>query len=341
MRVLVTGHLGYVGVIMTRVLRDAGHTVVGLDTGYYDGCDLSPVTLEVPVIKRDIRDVSGADLAGFDGIVHLAALSNDPLGHLNPELTYDINLHATLRLAQLAKQAGVARFVFASSCSLYGASGTDDALDETAPTAPLTPYATSKIDSETELMALASDDFSPVFMRNATCYGASPRLRADVVVNNLVCWAVVTGKVRLQSDGRSWRPLLHVEDMSRAFAEVLTAPRDAIHNQAFNVGRNEENYLIRNVAEIVRETVPNCDVAFAEEASADPRSYRVDFTKLESALPGLEFSWTVRRGAQEVYEAVIDGGMTQEIFLGRRHIRLNQLQHLLDEGKLDDSLRWT
>ncbi len=340
MRVLVTGHQGYVGVVMTSVLQEAGHDVVGLDTGFFEGCDLYPPKAPVPTIERDVREVSAQDVEGFNAIVHLAALSNDPLGHVNPGLTRDINQEATIRIARLAKAAGAERFVFASSCSLYGASDTSAPLDETAPTAPLTPYARSKVESEVELAKLADDNFSPVYMRNATCYGASARMRADVVLNNLVCWAVLTGKVRLQSDGRSWRPLLHVEDMSRAFCAMLSAPREKIHNQAFNVGRNEHNYIIRDVAEVVHKTVPNCEVEFAEEASADARSYRVDFTKLATTLPDLDFRWDAEKGAQQVYDAVRASDMTEKIFLGRRHIRLNQLKYLMESGKLDDSLHW-
>jgi nucleoside-diphosphate-sugar epimerase len=340
MRVLVTGHSGYVGVVMTQVLRDAGHDVTGLDTGYYDGCNLGAFEDPTPWIKRDVREATAEDVEGFDAIVHLAALSNDPLGHLNPDLTRDINQVATVRLAKLAKSVGVERFIFASSCSLYGASDTSLALDETAQTVPLTPYARSKIESEAELSQLADDNFSPVYMRNATCYGASPRLRADVVLNNLVCWAVLTGKVRLQSDGRSWRPLLHVEDMSRAFAAMLTAPRDKVHNEPFNIGHNDHNYIIRDVAEIVRDTVPNCEVEFAEDASADARSYRVDFSKLARTLPDFEFLWDAPKGAKQVYDAIRNSDMTEEIFLGRRHVRLNQLKYLMETDQLDVSLHW-
>ena len=340
MRVLVTGHQGYVGVVMTKVLKEAGHDVVGLDTGYFEGCDLFPPEDKVPTIERDIRDVVPEDVEGFNAIVHLAALSNDPLGHIDPGLTHDINQEATLRIARLAKAAGAERFIFASSCSLYGASDTSKPLDEKAPTAPLTPYARSKIESETELAKLADDHFSPVYMRNATCYGVSARMRADVVLNNLVCWAVLTGKVQLQSDGRSWRPLLHVEDMCRAFAAMLSVPREKIHNQAFNIGRNEHNYLVRDIAEIVHKTVPNSEVAFAEGATADARSYRVDFTKLATTLPDLEFRWDAEKGAKQVYDAVRASDMTEKIFLGRRHIRLNQLKYLMEAGKLDSSLHW-
>ncbi len=340
MRVLVTGHRGYVGVVMTVVLREAGHDVTGLDTGYYDGCDLAPFNDPTPLIRRDIREVTEQDVEGFEAIIHLAALSNDPLGHLNPNLTGDINQVATVRLARLAKSAGVIRFIFASSCSLYGASDTSVPLNETAQTVPLTPYARTKIESEAELSALADDHFSPIYMRNATCYGASPRLRADVVLNNLVCWAIFTGKVRLESDGRSWRPLLHVEDMSRAFTAMLDAPREKIHNEPFNIGLNEHNYIIRDVAKIVRDTVPDCEVEFAEGASADARSYRVDFTKLATTLPEFKFLWDAEKGARQVYDAIRNSDMDEKIFLGRRHIRLNQLEHLMKTNQINDTLQW-
>lgn len=340
MRVLVTGHSGYVGVVMTRILREAGHDVTGLDTGYYDGCDLNPFKDPTPSIRRDVRDVTAEDVDGFDAIIHLAALSNDPLGHLNPSLTGDINLAATVRMAKLAKAAGAERFIFASSCSLYGASDTSKPLDETAKTVPLTPYARTKIESETELSKLADDNFSPIYMRNATCYGASPRLRADVVLNNLVCWATLTGKVRLESDGRSWRPLLHVEDMSRAFTAMLAAPREKVHNEPFNIGLNEHNYIIRDVAQIVCDTVPGSTVEFAEGASADARSYRVDFTKLATTLPDFKFLWDAEKGAKQVYDAIRNSDMDEQIFLGRRHIRLNQLEHLMKTHQINDDLKW-
>ena len=284
MRTVVTGHLGYLGVEMTSRLLAAGHDVVGLDVDYYAECDFGAPPDVVPSMRLDLRDVEARDLEGFDAVVHLAALSNDPLSDLNPDLTYDINLHASVRLATAAKQAGVSRFLFSSSCSLYGAGG-GDLLDENAPFNPVTPYGESKVRVEQELSTLADDTFTPVYLRNATAFGMSRRLRADIVVNNLVAHAVTTGKVLLQSDGTPWRPLVHVFDISHAFEQALVAPRAVVHDQAFNVGRTGENYRIREIANAVAEVVPDCEVAFAEGASADARDYRVDFSKIETPAP--------------------------------------------------------
>ena len=341
MRILVTGHNGYIGAVMTPFLRAAGHDVVGLDTYYYESCTL-PVTEQNhgPALRKDIRDVSPDDLEGFDAIAHLAALCNDPLGDMNPELTYEINYRASVRLAESAKKAGVSRFIYASSCSLYGAASADEILTEDAPFNPLTPYAVSKIRTEQSLSELADDHFSPVFMRNATAYGLSPRLRADIVLNNLVCWAFTTGRVRIMSDGSPWRPIVHIEDISRAFAAALTAPREVIHNQAFNVGRNDENYQVRDIAEIVRETVPDCSIEYAGESGPDPRNYRVDFSKISRALPEFQPQWNARRGASELHEAFVRIGFSDKDFQGRKFTRLKQLVFLLSEGLLDDSLRW-
>jgi nucleoside-diphosphate-sugar epimerase len=340
MKVLLTGHLGYIGVEAVSVLRAAGHEVVGLDTGLYDECDFMAPPDEVPTIAvRDFRDVTASDLQGFDAVCHLAALSNDPLGDLNPNLTYDINLDGTLKLAREAKAAGVPRFLFMSSCSLYGA-GSDDLLDETAAFNPVTPYGESKIKVEQALSDLADDSFSPTYFRNATAYGVSRRLRADIVVNNLVGYAVTTGKVLLKSDGTPWRPLVHIRDIIGAFTAALTAPKDSIHDQAFNVGKNGENYRIRDVATMVAEVVPNCEVAFAEGASADIRDYRVDFTKAETKLPGFAPTWTLRAGIEELYDAYTKAGLTAEDFLGPRYYRLKTVQGLLDRGALDATLRW-
>jgi nucleoside-diphosphate-sugar epimerase len=338
MKVLVTGHRGYIGVEMVTVLRAAGHDVTGLDTGYYDECDFRAPPDEVPNLDVDLRDVSAALLRGFDAVVHLGALSNDPLGNVNPELTYDINLHASVRLARAAKEAGVSRFLFSSSCSLYGAGG-DGFLNEEAAFNPVTAYGESKVRVEQEAALLADATFSPVYLRNATAYGVSRRLRADIVVNNLVGHALTTGKVLLQSDGSPWRPLVHIRDIIHAFETMLTAPREVIHNQAFNVGRTSENFQIRDVARMVAEVVPNCEVAFAAGASADARDYRVDFTKIEQKLPGYQPTWTLRKGIQEMYEAYRAGHMTAEEFLGPRYYRLRTIQALKGRGVLDDNLR--
>lgn len=340
MRVLVTGHNGYIGSVMVPVLRTAGHDVVGLDTFFFEDCTLRDDEGRVPAIRKDIRDIQASDLQAFDAVIHLAALCNDPLGDLHPEWTRDINHLASVQLARLARDAGVQRFLYASSCSMYGAAGGDDILTEDAPLRPLTAYAVSKVRTEEDVSKLADTAFSPVFMRNATAYGASPRLRADVVLNNLVCWAHTTGRIRLMSDGSAWRPIVHVEDIARAFAAALVAPREAIHDQAFNVGASGENYQVRELAEIVRSTVPGCSVEYAKEAGADPRSYRVDFSRLARTFPELNPLWTASAGAKDLHAALQEAGVTLSDFQGRRYIRLAQIKHLMGLGLLDPTLRW-
>ncbi|HKW94441.1 MAG TPA: SDR family oxidoreductase [Methylomirabilota bacterium] len=340
MRVLVTGHNGYLGSVMVPTLQSAGHDVVGLDTFYFADCTLGYDTAALPEIRKDIRDVGVGDLIGIDAIAHLAALCNDPLGDLHPEWTYDINHHASVRLARIARDAGVQRFLFASSCSMYGAAGGDDLLTEDAPLRPITAYAISKVRTEEDVNKLATDTFSPVFMRNATAYGLSPRLRADVVLNNLVCWAHTTGRVRIMSDGSPWRPIVHVQDIARAFAVALTAPRAAIHNQAFNVGANGENYQVRELADIVRSTVAGCTIEYAEGAGPDPRSYRVDFSKLGRVLPQFTPQWNASFGAKDLYDALQEANITLDDFQSRRFIRLMQIKNLLSLQKLDSQLRW-
>jgi nucleoside-diphosphate-sugar epimerase len=340
MKVLVTGHHGYIGSVVVPVLADAGHTVVGLDTLFYEGCDLVPDALDVPALTLDVRDVTPETLAGYDAVVHLAALSNDPLGDLSARWTYEINLEGTLALARAAKAAGVRRFVFSSSCSMYGASERDQLVGEEAPLMPLTAYAESKVRSEQGLAALADETFSPVFMRNATAYGVSPRMRLDLVLNNLVAWAVTTGKVRIMSDGTPWRPLVHVDDIARAVLHALEAPIEAVHNQALNVGAPSENYQVRELADVVRETVPGCTIEYAGAGDPDPRSYRVDFTKVSQVLPDFRVRWTVRAGAAELYEAYTEAGLTLAKFEGDTYVRLRRLQRLLANGALDDDLRW-
>lgn len=316
-----------------------GHEVVGLDAEYYsNGSLFAPPEGYIHLLK-DVRDVQMEELVGFEAIVHLAALSNDPLGDLNPELTYDINYRATIRLAQLAREAGVPRFLYASSCSLYGAAG-DRLLDESAPMCPLTSYAESKVRSEDALSKLADTDFAPVYLRNATAYGASPRLRLDIVLNNLMGWAVTTGTIRITSDGTPWRPMAHVEDIAQAFACVLQAPLDVICNQAFNVGANNENYQVRELASFVRETVGDCNIEYANQTGPDPRNYRVDFSKLAQMLPTYSPRWSARTGARELFEAYRTAGMTTEDFQGRRFTRLKQLRFLLEDRQVDNNLRW-
>jgi nucleoside-diphosphate-sugar epimerase len=338
-RVLVSGHHGYIGSILAPVLRDAGHDVVGLDAFLYRGCDFGESEEFRPALLADVRDVTPSDLDGFDAIVHLAALSNDPLGDLNSQWTYAINRDGTVALALAAKEAGVRRFVFASSCSMYGAAEGDVLLDESAPLRPLTPYAESKVAAEDALRELADASFAPVSMRNATVYGASPRLRLDIVLNNLVAWAHTTGAIRLQSDGTPWRPLVHVRDVARATLALLEAPEEAVAGQAFNIGSAEQNYRIRELAEIVHERLPDCEVTYAEGASPDPRSYRVDFSKFAIAFPDCPFEWTAQRGADELATAYQRVGLTLDAFQGHKYVRLNQLRRLLEADALDDDLR--
>jgi nucleoside-diphosphate-sugar epimerase len=338
-KVLLTGHHGYIGSVTGPVLQEAGHEVTGLDTFFYGGCDLTPASPVTEELRLDIRDIRPEHLAGHDAVVHLAGLSNDPLGNLNPELTLEINFRATVRLAEAAREAGVGRFLFSSSCSMYGTSS-NDLVPETASLQPLTAYAESKVRSEEALSALADDDFSPVYLRNATVYGVSPRLRIDLVLNNLVGWAHTTGMVRILSDGTPWRPLVHVEDVARSVAAFLEAPRELVHDEAFNVGADDENYQVRDLAETVRETVPGSVVEYAGSGDPDPRSYRVDFGKLRRALPEFEPSWRARAGAAELYDAYRTAGLTKDEFESQRFSRLKRLETLLAEGALDQDLRW-
>ena len=339
MKILVTGHHGYIGSVLAPLVAESGHEVTGLDAYFYRGCDLGSPVDWAPAIERDVRDVSVAELTGFDAVIHLAALSNDPIGDLNPDWTYDINLDGSVDLARRAKEAGVGKFVFASSCSMYGAASGDELVSEEAPLRPLTAYAESKVRAEEALFELADSGFAPVSMRNATAYGASPRLRLDIVLNNLVGWAHTTGAINLQSDGTAWRPLVHIRDISAAAIALLEAPAEAIRGEAFNIGSAEQNYRIRDLAEVVREVMPECEVTYAEGAGTDPRSYRVDFGKLERAFPELVLEWTAHRGAVELVDAYRRAGLTREEFDGYRFVRLRQLRRLLDSGELNDELR--
>jgi nucleoside-diphosphate-sugar epimerase len=339
-RILLTGHRGYIGAVAGPILVSAGHEVVGLDSDLFAGCDFGEALAEIPEVRKDLRDLSVSDLKGFEAVVHLAALSNDPLGNLDSKLTYNINHLASVRLAELAKAAGARRFVFSSSCSTYGAAG-DAILDESASLNPVTAYGESKVLVERDVTRLADDDFSPTYMRNATAYGASPRLRLDVVLNDLVAWAHTTGKIYIKSDGTPWRPIVHIRDIIGAVVAVLEAPREAIHNQTFNVGRTEENFRIRELAAIVSETVPGCHIEYAPDGGPDKRCYRVNCDKIRRAVPGFRPQWTARKGARELYDAYRTAGLTFGDIESGRYTRMAQISRLLKSAELDSSLKWT
>jgi len=339
MKVLITGSRGYIGTVMAPMMVAAGHQVVGVDADLYRRSTFGTWTEAIRTIPKDVRALEARDLEGFEAIVHLAALSNDPLGDLNPQLTFDINHLASVRLAALAKEVGVGRFVLASSCSNYGAAG-DAPMNEESELNPVTPYGESKVLAERDIKKLADESFTPTFLRCATAYGVSPRLRFDIVLNNLVAWAFTSGKVLLKSDGTPWRPIAHIEDISRAFLAVLAAPREVVRAQAFNIGRNDQNYRIREIAEIVKETVPGCEIAFADGAGPDKRNYRADFSKVARVLPSFQPQWDARKGARQLYQAYRSIGLRLEDFEGPRYRRIDQIKRLLAEGNLGADLRW-
>jgi nucleoside-diphosphate-sugar epimerase len=339
MKVMVTGSNGYIGAVLVPMLIKKGHEVVGLDTDYYEQCTFSGDMPDVETIHKDIRDIEKHDVESFDAIIHLAGLSNDPLGDYRPELTEDINEKASIRLAKIAKAIGVKRFLFASSCSNYGAAG-DKFLTEEASFNPVTPYGWSKVKVEQALEKMADKNFSPTYIRASTAYGFSPRLRFDLVTNNLTAWAFTTGRVHLKSDGSPWRPIVHIEDISCAYIAAMQAPRELVHNEAFNVGTTTENYQIREIAEMVKEVVPGCEVDFAPGAGPDVRNYRVDCNKLACVLHDFKPQWTVRRGIEQLYEAYKKTGLTLQEFEGPKYMRIAHIKSLVDEERLDENLRW-
>jgi len=340
--VLVTGNSGYIGTVMTRFLQQHSYKVVGLDSNYYEWCQLyMPEAYPSKLIKKDIRNVSEEDLEGVAAIIHLAALSNDPLGEINPSLTHEINCVASEKLAKLARKSGIERFIFSSSCSLYGISSDDKPLTEEGRLNPITAYAKAKVKTEEEISKLAGDKFHPVFMRNATVYGISPSLRLDLVVNNLIAWAYLTGKVAIMSDGTPWRPIIHVEDLCKAFLTVLEAPIKKIHNQAFNVGINEENYQVKDIARQVEKIVSNSAVEILNKTGSDERTYKVDFSKIKRTLPEFKPTWNLRKGIEEIYQAYKNFGLIQEDLQSAKFFRVRWIKHLMEQNKLDRNLKWT
>lgn len=338
MKVLVTGSHGYIGTVLVPMLEQGGHEVHGLDVDLYERCTYSGSIPEIPCLKKDVRDVEPDDIAGFKAIIHLAGLSNDPLGDYRPELTSDINEKASVDLAAKAKSVGIQRFLFASSCSNYGAGGADF-LDESAPFRPVTPYGTAKVRVEQQVSGMADETFSPTYLRASTAYGMSPRIRFDLVANNLTAWAFTTGEVYLKSDGTPWRPIVHVEDIARSYIAALEAPREVIHNQAFNVGLTTENYQIHEIADMVKDVVPGCKITFAKDAGPDKRCYRVNCNKIACSLHGFKPQWTARHGIEQLYNEFTRTGLTLEDFEGPRFKRIAHVKQLIEQGEIDHDLR--
>ncbi len=343
MRVLVTGQKGYIGCILVPMVQKEGYQVTGLDNDLFEGCVFGDASTcasipDIPYTRKDVRDVTLKDLQGIDAVMHLCALSNDPLGNFSPEMTLEINYEASVRLATLAKKAGVQRYIFSSSCSVYGASGAEMVNEDSEPN-PVTPYGVSKLRAEQAISKLADSNFCPTFLRSATAYGVSPMLRFDLVMNNLVAWAYTTGVVLLKSDGTAWRPIVHIEDISRAFIAVLKSSPDLVHNQVFNVGATEENYRVSELANIAKETVPNSTINYAKDAEPDKRSYRVDFSRIKRELPLFKPQWTARLGAKQLYDAYKKVGIALADFEGPRYRRITHLENSVSNGIVDKTLR--
>jgi nucleoside-diphosphate-sugar epimerase len=340
-KIIVTGHNGFIGTLLVGLLVEKGYEVVGIDTNYYGtDCSFYPVKSLIKEIIKDTREITRADIEGAYAICHLAALSNDPMGELNPNLTYDINHLASVKIAEMAKKAGVEKFIYSSSCSLYGMAGGESALTEEADFGPITAYAKSKVYSERDILPLGDKDFSVTFLRNSTAYGVSPKLRLDLVVNNLVGWAVTTNKIRIMSDGSPWRPIVHAEDIARAFIAVIETPKEIVNQQSYNVGLNSENYQVRDIANMVQKVIPACDVVFTGEHGSDSRTYKVNFDKIATQLPAFKPKWNLKTGIEQLYESYLRLGMNEEKFNGRYFIRLKQLQYLTAGQKLDKDLCW-
>jgi len=340
-KIIVTGHTGFIGSLMVPLLLEKGYEVVGIDTKFFgEDCEFYPPEKGFTEIIKDTRDIEEKDLEGAYAICHLAALSNDPMGDLDEQLTFDINHLASIEIAKKAKKVGVEKYIYSSSCSLYGIADGDVALTEDAEFNPVTAYAKSKVYSERDILPLATEDFSVTFMRNSTAYGISPKLRLDLVVNNLVGWAVTTGQIKIMSDGSPWRPLVHAEDIARAFIAVIEAPKDSVNKQCYNVGQSEENFQIKDIAKMVGEVVPDCEVVITGEHGSDSRSYRVNFDKIKNELPNFKPKWTLKKGIEEVYEAYKKYGMDDEKFNGKAFIRLKELQYLIETDKINDKLIW-
>lgn len=328
MKVLVTGHKGFIGVHLVDLLKAQGHFVVGCDLNLFQGCEWTSYVQPDKELIKDVRSLSQKDLEGIDCVMHLAAISNDPMGELNADITYSINRDASIRLASLAKKSGVPRFLFASSCSIYGRGEKLD-LDEQAALNPQSAYAASKIEAEAGIRVLADNHFSPAFLRNATAYGYSPMLRLDLVVNNLLGCAYSRGDIRIMSDGSPWRPLIHSRDIARAFIAFLNAPREAIHNKAINVGANVENYQVKDIADKVQRLIPNANIVFTGEVGADPRNYRVNFDLLSRALPQFKLEYTLDKGMDELHRQFVERRFTLSDFEGDKFVRLRTLKKRL------------